>query len=353
MNIGNLRVLVLGAALAVASSFVVASPSSATDDPGAVSISAARQSAATSYWTSQRLQAAVPGDRLMLGRLLTGVVGKVSAGLPRTIPGSAGTAPQAGLLDGLGLGGLGLDGLGLGGLLGGGNSANGGIYSGGGRVVKTTGKVFFTLDRVDYQCSGSSVKAKNKDLVVTAGHCVNAGPGAFATNFIFIPAYRNGSAPFGKFAARKLTTTTQWRTAGDLNYDVGIALVRTVGGKHLADVVGSQGVAFNQARRQAVTAFGYPAESPYDGGSLASCSGTTATDTKGSSDEGVNCNLNGGASGGPWYLGFDPATGIGITNSLNSFKYTGGLLGLGADPNMYGPYFGSVVQSLYTASQSS
>jgi V8-like Glu-specific endopeptidase len=33
--------------------------------------------------------------------------------------------------------------------------------------------------------------------VSTAGHCVNEGPGDFATNWAFVPAYNNGSAPFG------------------------------------------------------------------------------------------------------------------------------------------------------------
>lgn len=347
MTSNRSRAVVLGAALAIAASLGLASPSSAAKAPSVptASVSAARQSSAVGYWTADRLQNATPGDALLLGRTLADVVGKVAAGIPQVIGGTAAPSRQSGLLDGLGLGGLGLGGLDLGGLLGGGS--NGGLYSGGGQVVKTTGKVFFTEAGVDYQCSGSSVRARNKDLVVTAGHCVNAGPGAFVTNFIFIPAYHAGSAPYGRFAARKLATTTQWKTKGDLNYDIGLALVSKVHGRHLADIVGSQGIAFNQARNQAVTSFGYPAEAPYDGSALASCSGTAVNDTQGSSDEGLDCNMNGGSSGGPWYLSFNPSTGVGITNSLNSFKYTD----VFASQNMYGPYFGSVIQSLYNATQ--
>lgn len=338
MNSKSLRVVVLAAAFSVSASLSLAAPSVASDTSGAATtISASSQSAAVSHWTAKRLSNALPGDQLLLGRTLSDVAGKVAVGLPQIISGRQGTSQQASL---------------LGGLLGGGGGTNGGLYASGGRVVKTTGKVFFTLDNIDYQCSGSSVKAKNKDLVVTAGHCVNAGPGAFATNFIFIPAYHAGSAPFGKFAARKLTTTTQFKNKGDLNYDVGLAVVNTVGGKHLADVVGSQGIAFNQPRKQLVYSFGYPAAPPYDGTSLASCQGTTIDDTQGSADEGLDCNMTGGSSGGPWYLNFNPSTGVGLTNSVNSFKYTGGgFLGLGGDTHMYGPYFGSVIQSVYKATQ--
>ena len=62
--------------------------------------------------------------------------------------------------------------------------------------------------------------------------------------------------------------------------------------------------------------------------------------------------MTGGSSGGPWYLNYNAKTGVGLTNSLNSFKYTIGLLGLGGDGKyMFGPYFGSVIQSLYGSAQ--
>ncbi len=54
-------------------------------------------------------------------------------------------------------------------------------------IIKSTGKVFFTLGGVNYVCSGSATSSGNKDVVSTAGHCVNEGPGAFATNWAFVP----------------------------------------------------------------------------------------------------------------------------------------------------------------------
>jgi hypothetical protein len=68
-----------------------------------------------------------------------------------------------------------------------------------------------------------------------------------------------------------------------------------------------------------------------------------------SSDIGMLCNMTGGSSGGPWFLSFNEATGTGIQNSVNSFRYQ--ILGL-IDPGfMFGPYFGADAQNLYNAAQ--
>jgi V8-like Glu-specific endopeptidase len=221
----------------------------------------------------------------------------------------------------------------------------GGPWTGGGSVVRTTGKVFFTLGGANYVCSGSAVTSANESTVTTAGHCLNEGPGAYASSFSFVPAYDNGAAPYGEWVATELFTTTQWANQGDFNYDVGMAKVAPLGGATLTDTVGSQGIAFNQPRGQFVHAFGYPAASPYDGQSLTYCSGTTTDDTRGTNDLRLACNMTGGSSGGPWFQGFSNGTGTQI--SVNSFGYRG-------EKNaMYGPYFGSVIQSLYSAASSS
>ena len=224
----------------------------------------------------------------------------------------------------------------------------GGYYTGGGKVVQTTGKVFFTLGGSNYVCSGSSTVAANNSLVQTAGHCLNEGPGAFATNFTFVPGYDDGAAPYGQFVATELVTSTQWANQGNLDYDIGYAVVGTAGGSTLTGAVGAQGVGFNLARNATMYAFGYPAASPYDGTDIAWCNGPVAADTYGgSSDQGMVCNMTGGSSGGPWFINYNESSGIGTLNSVNSFKYTGGPL----SDRMFGPYFGSVVQGVYNEAQ--
>lgn len=335
------------AAVAMAATLTMASPSAAdgtSDGLVTKTVSAANQAATVDYWTTDRLLDAVPGSALLLGRVLDEATDVVS-GLPVAIPGLLADGGLGGLLGGLFGGGGGGDGGGG----GGGSDFLGDYYTGGGLVAQTTGKVFFTLGGVDYQCSGSSVSADNHDLVLTAGHCLNAGPGEFATNFTFIPGYDDGAAPYGQFPARKLATTSQWKTAGDLNFDVGFAAVSPVGGADLADTVGAQGIAFNQPRGELMYSFGYPAESPYDGTDIAWCHSVVFDDSK-TSDQGMDCNMTGGSSGGPWFIDYNEASGTGLLNSVNSFGYVG-LLGLFSPAELYGPYFGTAIQNLYATAE--
>ncbi len=318
------------AALALAAPVADAAPGRSVAKSSNVAVkhldsSKAEHNRIVSYWTAKRMRNAVPGERLVADRDKSSATGRVAAGKPTVVkpqakPGGGGTS-----------------------------GFTGGYYTGGGKVVVTTGKVFFTLAGVNYVCSGSSTASANESLVLTAGHCVNEGPGAYATNFAFVPAYDDGARPYGTFTARSLVTTTQWRTAGDFNHDVAFAVMSNLNGVSLTDTVGSQGIAFNQTRGQTMHSFGYPQASPYDGSDIAWCWGTVIQDTfGGSTDQGLNCNMTGGSSGGPWFVGFNTATGVGTLNSVNSFKYTGGKF----RTYMWGPYLGSVAQSLYGSAQS-
>ncbi|WP_219460550.1 trypsin-like serine peptidase [Nonomuraea rhizosphaerae] len=218
-------------------------------------------------------------------------------------------------------------------------------WTAGGAITRTTGRVFFTYQGRNSSCSGSAVTSANKSVVLTAGHCVKLG-GAFHTNWVFVPGYNNGNRPLGTWAATKLLTTPQWNASEDINYDVAAAVVAPLEGKALTDAVGGQGVAFNQARRQQMYAFGYPAAAPYDGSKLIYCSGRAFDDFLLSKDHGLTCNMTGGSSGGPWLVNFNESTGLGTQNSVNSFKYN-------FTPNwMFGPYFGSEAQAVYQAAQS-
>ena len=269
------------------------------------------------YWTKDRMRSATP--KVVSARPSSGAV---KAGAPTVVKGKPTPQPTDGFL--------------------------GGPWTGGGKVVQTTGKVFFTEGNANYVCSGSAVTSSNKSTVTTAGHCVNEGPGAFVTNFVFVPAYKSGAAPYGKWAATQLFTTSRWQGSGDFDYDVGMAKVAPLNGKTLTDTVGSQGIAFNTSRPVFAYSFGYPAAAPYDGTTLDYCSGTTSNDTTGgSNDYRLVCNMTGGSSGGPWFRDFSTSTGVGTQISLNSFGYRG-------EKNaMYGPYFGSVVQSLYNTASTS
>ncbi|MCW2882687.1 MAG: hypothetical protein JWQ95_6787 [Sphaerisporangium sp.] len=222
--------------------------------------------------------------------------------------------------------------------------SSGAAWTAGGAIVKTEGRVFFTYQGRNASCSGTAVTSANKSVVITAGHCVKLG-GSFHTNWVFVPGYAGGSRPYGTWVATNLLTTPQWNASEDMNYDVAAAVVAPLNGERLVDVVGGQGVAFNQARGRQMYAFGYPAASPYDGSKLIYCGGRVFDDYLVSTDQGLTCDMTGGSSGGGWFAYFNQSTGAGTLNSVNSFKYNF------APYWMFGPYFGSDAEAVYTAAQ--
>ncbi|MFI2368474.1 trypsin-like serine peptidase [Streptomyces sp. NPDC018833] len=222
----------------------------------------------------------------------------------------------------------------------------GGPWTGGGAVVKTSGRVFFTFQGRTASCSGNSVTSQNGSTVITAGHCVKY-QGSWHTNWVFVPAYDNGQAPYGKWSATKTLATDQWAASEDINYDVGAAVVAPLNGRTLAQTVGAQGLQFNGGYNKAMYAFGFPAADPYDGSKLIHCSGNSSKDFLFSQDHGLGCNMTGGSSGGPWFTSFSEATGTGLQVSVNSFGYT-------FLPNrMFGPYFGNEAKAVYDKAQTS
>ena len=203
--------------------------------------------------------------------------------------------------------------------------------------TSTNGKVFFTDDGLNYVCSGTALLSGNKSVVWTAGHCVHDGASNFHTNWAFVPAYADGSRPYGTWTARALLTTTGWANSGDFSYDNGAAVVNLNGGQALTDVVGGRNPSFNYPRNQTYAAHGYPAASPFNGQRLYVCTSPLIYDDTSANPPtmGIDCDMTGGSSGGGWIAG-------GAVASVNSYGYT-------TLPNvMFGPYQGSVSQSLYT-----
>lgn len=308
-----------------------AGPASATPAPantvvGASDVSShtVAESTGADYWTAERMRSAIPGDVLAAKAMDRGAAktdaGKpVEVGAPAKVGGTTPTLQSKQLQTKT-------------------NASE--------SPVPHIGKVFFTLAGSNYVCSGNSVTSSNKSTVSTAGHCVNEGPGAFATNFTFVPAYLNGAAPYGKWTAKALYAPTQWSSGGDMTYDTGFAVMNSLNGKYLADVVGSSGVQFNAARGLSYKSFGYPAAAPFNGESLKSCSGKATNDPYNPqfNTQGIPCSMTGGSSGGPWFIGTSSA---GYQNSINSYGYGSN------STTMYGPYWGSVIQQAYTTAAAS
>jgi hypothetical protein len=73
-------------------------------------------------------------------------------------------------------------------------------------LPKTIGKVFFEgVDGKLYWCSATSIQAKYRNLVATAGHCVfqTKQNGAVLDKWIFVPGYYQGRAPWGIYVGKQ------------------------------------------------------------------------------------------------------------------------------------------------------
>ncbi len=206
------------------------------------------------------------------------------------------------------------------------------------------GKVFFTDNSgVNYVCSGSALVSANESVVWTAGHCVNEGPGAFYKNFLFVPAYRDGAAPYGKFAASSLLTTSGWQTSGTWGVDLGAAVVGTNGsGQTLAAAVNEVPIVFGAARNQAYSLYGYPAAKKFKGQRMRVCSTNWLLDDSSTAPAtmGVSCDMTGGSSGGPW------VTAGGAVASVVSYGYSS------LSNVLFGPHLELDAQALYASAAS-
>ncbi|MFJ3903278.1 trypsin-like serine peptidase [Streptomyces sp. NPDC090025] len=329
-------VLTTGLAAALLGGGLAASGSAQAAGNTGHSFSVGAQRAATGFWTPERMRTATPldltADPDALRTTAPATVPPTAVGAPTTIAPTAPTAPgHTSPVSALSPASF---------------PQAGGPWTGGGAVVKTSGRVFFTFQGRTASCSGNAVTSQNASTVITAGHCVKY-QGAWHTNWVFVPAYDNGNAPYGQWTASRTLTTPQWEASEEMNYDVGAAVVAPLNGRTLTSVTGAQGLQFNGAYNKPMYAFGFPAAAPYDGTRLIHCSGNSSKDFLLTQDHGLGCNMTGGSSGGPWFSSFDEATGAGLQSSVNSFGYT-------FLPNrMFGPYFGPDAQALYNKAQTS
>ncbi len=291
--------------------------------------------AVSSYWTKARMRAAEPVSTKAAGSPGPSSASAPEQGSPTHVPpASPGAATDAHLLGGVA------------GESVAGKRALSEVLDPSLGGIRAHGKVFFTISNGvepgNYVCSGTAINSRNRSVVLTAGHCVFDEPllqGGKATNWMFVPAYQAGAAPFGEWTAKKLATTKQWKRDGNLRFDLGAAVVRrNEAGQQLQSVVGGRGIGFSQPRNQSFEIFGYPAKSPFDGTLEYLCNsryqGSDPPPGSGPNTMSADCDMTGGASGGGWVV---DKTVV----SVVSYGYDNqpGIL--------YGPYFSSTAKKLY------
>jgi hypothetical protein len=224
-------------------------------------------------------------------------------------------------------------------------TSDGAPWTGHNAVNRTVGRLFFTDHGEDVSCTATVVDSANRSTVVTAGHCVEGGnligeDHQWAANEMFVPGYRDGHAPYGKFAGRAAVEDAR-RLLDDgtdsrlFTLDQAfVVLGPNTRGQLVQDAVGTaQRIGFDRPGDANVVQFGYPraASDParsglpeYTGERLAFCTGraqraTGTTDFPEAPDQwGTACVMGGGSSGGPRVRDLNPHTGIGTVVGDNT-----------------------------------
>jgi V8-like Glu-specific endopeptidase len=224
---------------------------------------------------------------------------------------------------------------------GGGKSVIGASWTKGGQVLVTTGKVLFTLDSGDWICTGTVVTdgIEGRSMVISAAHCAwDGADGGFARNWTFIPefdttpTYTCGQAKWGCWTASALVVNKGYTSAGGFNtqavqYDWSFAVITEPGNKYgsLDGTVGSFAVnTTTMGVGDRVFDFGYPAAGKYHGSDLVYCADQVFNDVYTANKTfGIDCDMTGGSSGGPWLNPFTESTGVGTVRAVTSYGYSG------------------------------
>jgi hypothetical protein len=120
------------------------------------------------------------------------------------------------------------------------------------------GQLFFTEPSGDFVCSASVIRV---NVIATAGHCVADGNLHFYSNWLFIPAYHAGVAPFGAWTWAQVVVAGPWwgghGVVPNVQDDALIVLNQNSGVK-IGQVVGYLGYEFNAPLPTHLTQLGYP-----------------------------------------------------------------------------------------------
>ncbi|WP_236653695.1 trypsin-like serine peptidase [Streptacidiphilus melanogenes] len=204
------------------------------------------------------------------------------------------------------------------------------------RISDRVGAVFTGgIDGTHY-CTASVIDSPKGNMIVTAAHCLSGDDG----DKVFVPGYRDGSAPHGVWPITRTFEDPSWTDGGDADVDVAFALVAPVNGRTVQQTLGANRLAVDEGFDHVVTMTGYPGSTdlPITCSDLVDRFSTTQMriDCTGYSD---------GTSGSPWLIPgqggptHDEGTVIGVIGGFETGGYT--------DDISYSSYFGDRVGDLY------
>ncbi|MFG2941643.1 trypsin-like serine peptidase [Streptomyces sp. NPDC048282] len=151
-------------------------------------------------------------------------------------------------------------------------------------------------------CTASVVHSPQRDLLVTAAHCVDSDDGGL----VFVPGYRDGQAPYGVWKVGRRYLPDGWAHGQDEDSDVAFAVVDELDGRRVESVTGANRFATGVATgATAVTVTGYPnsREVPI------SCTNRPLAHS--ATQQRIDCpEFTGGTSGSPWVNGDHEVVGV-------------------------------------------
>lgn len=188
---------------------------------------------------------------------------------------------------------------------------------------RTVGKLFFTIPgQGDFVCSASVIRPR---VLATAGHCVHSGSGGvggFYSNFKFVPAFRDGTAPYQTWDWSYVIVTSTWATGGGAVPNAADYALIEVGDKvisgtptRIGNVTGWLGYQTLSLMPNHTHMLGYPCN--FD--SCQKMHQVAAQSFRGTSPNNVEygSDMRGGSSGGPWVQNFG-LLAVGQTGGLNA-----------------------------------
>ena len=185
------------------------------------------------------------------------------------------------------------------------------------------GRLFGNFRRIgNYSCSATVVSSASRNVALTAGHCLHDLDAGWARRVVFVPAYLDDQRPFGTWSVGRKVVTRGWFRTQNFHGDYGAVKLSSPSGA-IGDVVGEEGLAWNQPREQLYQAIGYPFNRG-DTQLMWNCISTSAGEdpldrTRGPADTGIGCDMSSGSSGGGWTI--RDAAGTAYVNGVTSYGY--------------------------------